>query len=253
MMRHLPGLFAVLVLLLSGCAPRGTRPPLATPDQFPADFPLADYERAAGRGEPVYRIDPTASEIRVLVYRGGALARLGHNHVIVSRNVHGYILAGPFPEGQRADLAIPVSRLIVDDPIARQEAGEGFEYALEPRAIESTTANMLGEAVLDAQRYPFITAHARPRTALGPATLPVHVEIQIHGVTRGFDLTAHTERSSDGLLVSGTMELRQSDFGISPFSILGGALRVQDRVVVHFRLLAKPYPDSANRQPHRHP
>ena len=41
-------------------------------------------------GAPRYSVDPQASEIRLLVYRDGPLARFGHNHVVVGR-VHGAI------------------------------------------------------------------------------------------------------------------------------------------------------------------
>ena len=36
-----------------------------------------------------YRVDENQSELRVLVYRAGAMARLGHNHVLVNRALCG--------------------------------------------------------------------------------------------------------------------------------------------------------------------
>ena len=38
-------------------------------------------------------------------------------------------------------------------------------------------------------------------------------------------------------------QLRQSDLGMTPFSVLGGAIRVQDRIDVRVRLLARPAAD----------
>jgi hypothetical protein len=38
--------------------------------------------------------------------------------------------------------------------------------------------------------------------------------------------------------VTGTFAIEQSKFGIAPFSILGGAIAVQDRVSISFRLRA---------------
>ncbi|MOA36179.1 hypothetical protein D3C78_1576880 [compost metagenome] len=38
----------------------------------------------------------------------------------------------------------------------------------------------------------------------------------------------------DGLRVQGQLAFDQSSFGITPFSILGGALQVQDRVELRF-------------------
>src|SRR5450759_147412 len=42
---------------------------------------------------PRFVVDPEASEVRLLVYRAGPLARFGHNHVISGR-VRGEIRAG---------------------------------------------------------------------------------------------------------------------------------------------------------------
>ena len=41
----------------------------------------------------------------------------------------------------------------------------------------------------------------------------------------------------DRLVVAGAFVLRQSDFGIKPFSVLGGLLAVEDELVVEFRLI----------------
>ena len=38
------------------------------------------------------------------------------------------------------------------------------------------------------------------------------------------------------LQVQGSMVLRQTDFGVRPYSVLGGLLAVQDAVVVDFTL-----------------
>jgi hypothetical protein len=44
--------------------------------------------------------------------------------------------------------------------------------------------------------------------------------------------------SAGEISVAGTLEFDQSDFGIAPFSILGGAIQVQDRLSLRFSVLA---------------
>jgi len=39
--------------------------------------------------------------------------------------------------------------------------------------------------------------------------------------------------------ITGMLGLNQSDFGIVPFSILGGAIQVQDRISLRFRIHAR--------------
>jgi hypothetical protein len=45
--------------------------------------------------------------------------------------------------------------------------------------------------------------------------------------------------TADEVFVEGTMAIDQSQFGIAPFSILGGAIAVQDRVDIAFRIRAR--------------
>jgi hypothetical protein len=49
---------------------------------------------------------------------------------------------------------------------------------------------------------------------------------------------ARVEYADGTLVASGSMAIRQSDFGIVPFSVLGGALQVHDRLEMRFRLVA---------------
>src|ERR1700688_3834804 len=42
-------------------------------------------------GAAVYSIDSAQSELRLLVYRAGPMARFGHNHVILNHSVGGWV------------------------------------------------------------------------------------------------------------------------------------------------------------------
>ena len=72
---------APLVLVLWGLAGCQTSPPPATGRATPASRqPAAAMAGLPGARE--YRVDPARSLLQILVYRGGPMARLGHNHVI---------------------------------------------------------------------------------------------------------------------------------------------------------------------------
>src|SRR5690348_16519563 len=43
------------------------------------------------RGAQLFRISPATSSLHILVYRSGTMASLGHNHVISSRSVNGFV------------------------------------------------------------------------------------------------------------------------------------------------------------------
>ncbi|MBC7860667.1 MAG: YceI family protein [Burkholderiaceae bacterium] len=194
------------------------------------------YRRAEAAGETVLRIDARRSLISIVARRGGRLARLGHDHVIASRTLEGFVA----PEQGRADLRFRLDQLTIDEPELR--AGAGLDTVVSDAAREGTRRNML-DKVLDAERFPDVLIHAT-RVA-GADTLAV--AITLHGVTRSVDIPVEMESRAGpaadaGLTVSGATSLKQSDFGITPFSVLGGALAVQDQLELRFKIVAAPRP-----------
>jgi hypothetical protein len=213
---------AFMLCLLSACS-ASLAPP---PSSGPADSTVW-YRQAAASGMPVYAVDPRASLVTIVVRRAGLLARLGHDHVVASRNAAGFAAPG----ANRADLSFRLDQLTVDEPALRREAGLTTNPSQE--AIEGTRTNMLTR-VLEAQRYPQVDVHVE-RTGAGK----LHVSIQLHGVTRRVDMPANV-LVADGLLtVTGAFTLRQTDFGITPMSVGGGLLAVDDVMELRFRIVAR--------------
>ncbi|MGH8337238.1 MAG: YceI family protein, partial [Gammaproteobacteria bacterium] len=104
--------------------------------------------------------------------------------------------------------------------------------------IQGTYKNMLSPAELDAAEYPDI--RIRSVRFVGPDWGPdATVRIEIHGIQRDMTLPIALEHAGDRLIATGTFEIRQSDFGIKPFSILGGGIQVADTVKVRFHLVAE--------------
>lgn len=226
--RHLCHSYLIVLCaaLLTACAPRLPAP--APTAQVPVDFPEAYYRQAQLQGRKVLRVDPDRSIVAIEVQRAGTLARLGHNHVVSSHHVQGYVAS----REERADLYIALNRLAVDEPGLRAEAG--FDTQPSADAVEGTRRNMLNK-VLEAQRFPFVLIHATRAHTASPA---LQVAITLHGATRTFDVPAQIETDKDSITVTGRMALNQTDFGIVPFSVLGGALQVRDRIDLRFRIVA---------------
>src|SRR5262245_7847786 len=92
----------LITSLLAACAtaPVGQQPaptaPTAAKPQVPAPegFPSAIYESRSDRSAKVYRISTMESQADIYVYRSGKLARFGHNHIITSRDIFGYVMLG---------------------------------------------------------------------------------------------------------------------------------------------------------------
>src|ERR1700678_967454 len=139
-------------------APSVTLPaPSVTVPAPPAPVPLPPSAGAAPPSAARYRIDPAQSELRLLVYRAGPMASLGHNHVISTHSLQGWAAF----EGNTASAAlavtVPVADFTVDDPASRTEEGSDFADAVTDEAKSGTRHNMLGPAVWNAADFPVLT------------------------------------------------------------------------------------------------
>ncbi len=229
-------LLVFVVALAAGCAQPPAiddvgMPLIATPlatEELPRDW-------LHGPGKPL-QLDP-ASRITLRVYRAGRLARLGHNHVIEAVDPDGRLWRLD-DGGGVADLRLRVDRLQVDDPAAREAAGEDFAVMPKPAAVEGTRRNLLGPQVLDAQSWPEIRVLARIDD-LHAARLQAEFHLSLRGLGRRYRIPVTIGRSGETIAVSGSVTLRQSDMGITPFAALGGALRVRDEMEVEFRIIGR--------------
>ena len=235
---HRAGLAATLLsttlaLMLAGCAPL-VREPASAPAAPPAEFPEGHYREALAQGKPVFRVDPAESLIVIEVRRSGSLARLGHDHVVASREVVGYVA----PEEGRADLVVALERLTVDEASLRTEAG--FDTQPTESDVEGTRANML-EKVLEAEKFPFALIGVSGMDAKqGEVTLSV--AITLHGTTRTLQAPARIDADADRMSVTGRLSFDQTDFGITPYSLLGGAIAVKNGVELRFHIRARRLP-----------
>ena len=197
----------------------------------------------AGRA---FQIVPDESLLTVLVYRGGPLARAGHNHVIASHDLGGVAYVPEDILGTSFEARFPVNKLVIDEASLRVLQGADFPPEVPEPAREGTRRNMLGQALLDGERYPEITL-ASERIERAPDGLLAQVRVTVRDQSRTVAVPLSYELAGDELRVQGEMPLRQTELGLTPFSLLGGALRVEDAIVVKFRLVARaagPAPSS---------
>jgi hypothetical protein len=189
-----------------------------------------------------YRIDAERSDLRILVYRAGRLAHLGHNHVVEARDIRGEVLIAETPQRSRVTLTLPVHGLAVDDPAARARSGPDFAKPIDPEGIAGTRKNMLGPAQLAPERWPTIShvGTVIDTTPSWPATEPMlELAIHIRDTTRRMRIpVVMTALPDGGLRASGRFDLLQTAFGMTPVTAMGGALAVRDRIDLVFSLVA---------------
>lgn len=225
-------ILAVLAFALAGC-PTVQRPEPAQPTPTAPARPARDYTNAR-----VYQVVPEESLVRILVYRGGTLASAGHNHLVASRQVEGKVYLHQDVARSGFELVMPVASLEIDPAELRKEEGPDFAAEVGDSARQGTRKNMLGPALLEAERFPDVrlstaAVEGTSLAALNVTTL-VKVRDQQHEVRVPVAVTVDGAR----LTASGEFKVKQTDLGLKPFSALMGALQVQDELTVRFKLVA---------------
>jgi hypothetical protein len=237
---------AALALLLAACGAHqarhaGPKSPGASPGL---------QAQAPDQGSPgtIYRVDETQSELRILVYRAGPLARLGHNHVMVNRRLRGTANLAGAAGGPAFWLSVPSAAFEVDDAQARAAEGADFAAAVPDDARSGTLQNMLSAAVLDAAEFPAITVRSvavkSPQDAEGAGateatrTMVASVAVGVAGHESTIDVPFALQMEAGRVSATGTLELRQSALGLTPYSLMLGALQVQDQMTVKFKIVA---------------
>lgn len=224
----------VVAAALSACQPV-PHEQVATPDVAPS---RADIRANTRVSADVYHLDSAASWIRLRVYRDGPLARLGHNHVIVAEQITGTILRAASVTDSAVELSFPTAALAIDRDADRAQAGVDFASAVTPEAIAGTRANMLGPKQLAQQQYPTISLRSIAISGALP-DLQIVAALKLREFDSQFVLPVHLSEASGMLIAEGEVQLSQTQLGLTPFSVLGGGLRVSDTIDASYRLVAR--------------
>jgi polyisoprenoid-binding protein YceI len=95
---------------------------------------------------------------------------------------------------------------------------------------------MLGNALLNAAEYPDITVKS---TSLSGTLNELHAELEISmaGHTSHLSVPLALQGDAHQLIAAGSTELRQTALGLIPYSLLHGALQVQDAMQLKFKIM----------------
>jgi polyisoprenoid-binding protein YceI len=173
-----------------------------------------------GASEPadhLHAFDLQHSKMTVYVGKQGLFAFAGSNH-----EVSAPIASGSFDDATHAvELTVDAAKMQVLDPKA--SAGDRAK-------IES---NMIGPEVLDAKKFPVISYRSTKIEAADARDWSVEGNLTLHGQTHAVNVQL---RKVDATHFSGSATVRQTEFGITPPKVAGGAVKVKDEVRVEFAI-----------------
>jgi YceI-like domain len=167
-----------------------------------------------------HRIDKERSTLTVHVYKSGLFSALADNHIIQAPIASGSLSD---KEPLAVELVVRTSEMKVLDP----------DMAAAKRA--EVQAGMVSEKVLDIAKYPEVTFSSTMVTAAGADKWTVVGRLTIRGETR--TITVPVVRQ--GGTYSGSVEIKQRDFGIEPISVAGGTVKVKDQLKIEFDIVVR--------------
>ena len=178
-----------------------------------------------------YRLAPEQSKFTVQAFAEGLFSAFGHDPVIQIRSFSGevHFVPGTF-ENASLKITVDPNSLAVSDDVKEKDRLE----------IEQTMRN----EVLETSRYHEIVFTSSNisvnRLAQGRCQVRVIGDLTLHGVTRNsIWISAEAKINEDTLQASGNFSLKQSDFGIKPYSAAGGTIKLKNELKFLFDLAGK--------------
>ncbi len=179
-----------------------------------------------------------ASRVYVFVDKTG----LGHQHAVEAKLLSSTLVLGA--EQQAGQLVFDMASFDADTANARKKLG--LSGTTDEATRTAVNKNMRGSDVLDITKYPTATFDIASAKATGEKSkhgLPMYRlegNFTLHGKTRPQSVTVEVDQSRGWLHIRGGFLIKQTSFGITPYSKAFGAIGVADELRILGDLFVAP-------------
>lgn len=171
-----------------------------------------------------YRLLP-GSRFEVRTGTAGILSGLGDVHVVRSASAEGSVRFDPRdPDASRVEVTVPVDGLEVHTDVGRDDRAEIREA--------------MRTEVLRAEEHPTVRFRSTGVEASGDS-LRIAGELTLAGATRPVTVTLAYRAAVGRIWAWGSFSIRQTDFGIEPYSAGLGTVKVADEVRFYVNAVAE--------------
>ena len=190
---------------------------------------------------PAYQpadVQTQASRVYVFVDKTG----LGHQHGVEAKLLSSTLVLGA--DQNAGKLVFDMTSFDADTPTARKYVG--LSGTTDASTRSAVNKNMKGSAVLNVAKYPTATFDIASALPTGQSTsqgLPIYQlkgNFTLHGKTQPLAINATVEQARGWLHVRGNFAIKQTSFGITPYSKAFGAIGVADQLKVYGDLFVAP-------------
>lgn len=179
-----------------------------------------------------YTIVASESSFWVFVAKAGLFSAFAHDHEIGVKSFTGKIV---LPEsgagGGSLELEVNAASLAVLD----KQPSE----ADKQKIFDSMHKEVLESAKFPKIAFKSVSVSDLKQTGTDAYNLTLNGDLTLKGVTRRIAVPVLLTVNAQQLRAVGKYTLKQTDFGIKPYSAAGGAVKVKNEVVINFNIVAK--------------
>lgn len=173
-----------------------------------------------------YTIIPAESSFTVFVGKAGALSFLAHDHNIAVRSFSGRVVVPEAGAAQGSlELDVDARSLTLLDKISDKDRAE--------------ITKSMNDIVLESGKFPKITFRSTGISNVSGTSVTVNGDLTLHGVTKRIAVPVTISATPQQLRATGKFILKQTDFGIAPYSAAAGSIKVKNEVILNFNVIAK--------------
>jgi len=163
-----------------------------------------------------YTLVSEASVLQVHTYKGGLFGKFGHEHDVRAHAFSGTVIYDARdPSASHVDVSVRTDSLLV---VAASDSSDIPEIT---RAMR--------DQVLRADRFPHITFTSTEVTA-HDSTVHIRGDLTMVGRTRPVAMDLTLQETPDALRARGSFTVKQTDFGIRPYSAALGTIKVKNEI-----------------------
>ncbi len=202
---------------------------------------LAHAQEPSTKTAPSFQpadVQTEASRIYVFVDKTG----LGHQHGVEAKLLTSTLALGSDHDAGR--LVFDMTSFNADTPAARKYVG--LTGTTDEGTRTTVNNNMRGAAILNIAKFPTATFDVASAKATGQSTssgLPMYRlegNFTLHGTTQPIVVMAEVEQARGWLRVRGSFNIKQTSYGITPYSKAFGAIGVADQLKIFGDLFVAP-------------
>jgi len=188
---------------------------------------------AVGQSRPrTYTIVPSESSFWVYVGKSGLFSGLAHNHEIGVKSFSGRVVVPAAGAGAGSlEMEVDAPSLEVLDKEPSEEDKKKIFNSMHNEVLESAKYQKI--------TFKSVSVGDVKQTGSDAYSFVVNGDLSLHGVTKRIAVPVAATVTPQLLRATGKYTLKQTDYGIRPYSAAGGTIKVKDEVVVNFNIVAK--------------